>query len=233
MGTASVGRRREVIAAKDLTLSFGANEVIRAANFVIRERDFVCVVGANGSGKSTLVKTILGLVKPSAGKVVFSGGVRREAIGFLPQDMKVEMDFPATVREIVLSGALGRLRMRAFYREEDKRRAEEAMARLSIVELGDMKFTRLSGGQRQKVLLARALVATSKVLILDEPSNNLDYKSRRELYDALTEFNRAGMTIIMITHDLDAEDLIGDRVISIREAEVECVTTKTFLGRFK
>ena len=165
--------------------------------------------------------------------MVFSGGVRREAIGFLPQDMKVEMDFPATVREIVLSGALGRLRMRAFYREEDKRRAEEAMARLSIVELGDMKFTRLSGGQRQKVLLARALVATSKVLILDEPSNNLDYKSRRELYDTLTEFNRAGMTIIMITHDLDAEDLIGNRVISIREAEVECLTTKTFLGRFK
>ena len=230
---ASAGRRREVIAAKDLTLSFGANEVIRAANFAICERDFGCVVGANGSGKSTLIKAILGLVKPSAGKVVFSGGVRREAIGFLPQDMKVEMDFPATVREIVLSGALGRLRMRAFYREEDKRRAEEAMARLSIAELGDMKFTRLSGGQRQKVLLARALVATSKVLILDEPSNNLDYKSRRELYDTLTEFNRAGMTIIMITHDLDAEDLIGNRVISIREAEVECLTTKTFLGRFK
>ena len=221
------------IVAKNLSLSYGPNKIISSASFAIDEQDFACIVGANGSGKSTLVKAILGLIKPSSGKISFGSGIEQKTIGFLPQDVKADLNFPATVFEIVLSGTLGRLGMKAFYRKEDKARAEEALKRLGISKLRNASFVDLSGGQKQKVLLARALAATSKLLILDEPSNNLDYKSRKEFYGALKKLNESGLTIIMITHDLDAEDLIGNKVISIKETKVECAPTAGFLRSYK
>ncbi len=222
-----------VILAKNVTIGYGSNKVISSANFVINRQDFVCVVGANGSGKSTLIKAILGLIKPSSGKIQFGDNIERESIGFMPQDTKTDLNFPATVFEVVLSGTLGRLNTRAFYRKEDKDEAEKALKKLNILELKDSSFSNLSGGQKQKVLLARALAATSKILILDEPSNNLDHKSRKKFYNELKELNESGLTIIMITHDLDAEDLIGNKVISIKESKVECCTTKDYLRSFR
>ncbi len=221
------------ILAKNLSISYGSNNVINSANFVIDEQDFVCVVGANGSGKSTLIKAILGLIKPDSGKIVFGDDIKRESIGFLPQDTKTDLNFPATVIEIVLSGTLGQLGIKAFYRKEDRDKAEKALKQLGILGLKNTSFSTLSGGQKQKVLLARALAATSKVLILDEPSNNLDYKSRKKFYDELRELNKSGLTIIMITHDLDAEDLIGNKIISIKEAKVECYSTSDYLRSYK
>lgn len=221
------------ILAKNLSISYGSNKVIRSANFTIDKQDFVCIVGANGSGKSTLVRTILGLIKPDSGSISFGKDIKRNSIGFLPQDVKTDLNFPATVFEIVLSGTLGQLDTKAFYRQEDKTKAEESLKKLAILELKDAHFTSLSGGQKQKVLLARALAATSKILILDEPSNNLDHKSRKEFYDALKQLNQSGLTIIMITHDLDIEDLIGNKIISIKESKVECFTTSDYLRSYK
>ena len=221
------------ISAKDLTLSYGQNKIIDSASFSIDEQDFVCVVGANGSGKSTLIKSLLGLIKPSSGKIVFGEGIKQESIGFLPQDTKTDFNFPATVYEIVLSGSLGRLGVAAFYRKDDKAMAERALKRLGILKLKNECFTNLSGGQKQKVLLARALTATTKLLILDEPSNNLDHKSRKDFYQTLIDLNKSGLTIIMITHDLDAEDLIGNKIISIKEGKVDCCTTTDYLRRYK
>ncbi len=221
------------IIAKNVSISYGSNKVINSANFVIDEEDFVCVVGANGSGKSTLIKAILGLIKPDSGKIIFENNNKRKSIGFLPQDTKTDMIFPATVIEIVLSGTLGQLGMKAFYRKENKDRAEKSLRRLNILGLKNSSFSSLSGGQKQKVLLARALAATSKILILDEPSNNLDYKSRKEFYNELKELNKSGLTIIMITHDLDAEDLIGNKIINIKESKVECYSTSDYLESFK
>lgn len=221
------------IIAKNLSISYGKNKVIDSASFAIDEQDFACVVGANGSGKSTLVKAILGLIKPCSGKIIFGNDIKRETIGFLPQDTKTDSSFPATVIEIVLSGTLGRLGIKAFYRTEDKNKAEEALKKLGILELKNSSFSNLSGGQKQKVLLARALAATSKILILDEPSNNLDHKSRKEFYHTLKNLNASGLTIIMITHDLDAEDLIGNKVISIKESKVECHSTPEYLRSYR
>ena len=221
------------VAVEKLTLCYGAVKVIELASFEVERGDFVCIVGANGSGKSTLVKAILGLLKPSAGKVLLGDGIRRESIGFLPQETKTDLNFPATVYEIVLSGTLGRLGDRMLYRKGDKERAMEALKRLGIAKLKEESFASLSGGQKQKVLLARALAATSEILILDEPSNNLDHKSRKEFYETLKELNAVGLTIIMITHDLDAEDLIGNKIVSIREGKVECLPTEEYLRRFK
>lgn len=221
------------IIAKNVSISYGLNKVIDSANFVIDEEDFVCIVGANGSGKSTLIKAILGLIKPDSGKIIFEKNNKRKSIGFLPQDTKTDMNFPATVIEIVLSGTLGQLGMKAFYRKENKDRTEKSLRRLNILGLKNSSFSSLSGGQKQKVLLARALAATSKILILDEPSNNLDYKSRKEFYNELKELNKSGLTIIMITHDLDAEDLIGNKIINIKESKVECYSTSDYLESFK
>ena len=221
------------IAARNVTIGYGHGNIIKSANFEIEKQDFVCIVGANGAGKSTLIKAMLGLMRPKSGKILFGEGVSHRAIGYLPQEKNAAPNFPATVIEVVLSGALGRLGARAFYRKQDVGEAERALKRLGILKLKDAGFSDLSGGQKQKVLLARALVATSEVLILDEPSNNLDPRSRKEFYEILKELNQSGLTIIMITHDLDAEDLIGNKIISISESKVECLPTEEYLRRFK
>lgn len=222
-----------IISATNLTVAYGKNQVIHSASFAVMEQDFICVVGANGSGKSTLIKTILGLIKPKSGKITFGSGITRQSIGFMPQDVMIDANFPATVYEIVLSGTLGSSDSRFFYRKKDKLRAANVLAQLKIANLKNTSFSDLSGGQKQKVLLARALAATSKILILDEPSNNLDHKSRQEFYKTLKKMNADGLTIIMITHDLDAEDLIGNKIISINGGKVSCETTANFLGRYQ
>lgn len=223
-----------VVIAKDLSLAYGSNIVINSANFEIKKGDFVCVVGANGSGKSTLIKAILGLIKPVAGEVGLKDGIKKTSVGYMPQDKNYEVEFPATVSEIVLSGALGRLKRRPFYRKREKSKLDETLETLKISYLKFEKFSSLSGGERQKVLLARALTATTSLLILDEPSNNLDHDSKKDFYKTLKKLNKSKkLTIIMITHDLDADDLIGNKVISIKNGKVTSKSTKQFLRSYK
>ena len=222
-----------VVKASNVSISYGPAKVIDSASFSIEDGDFVCIVGANGSGKTTLVRSLLGLIKPISGKITFGPGITKQSIGFLPQDAISDFNFPATVFEVVMSGNLGHLGIKPFYQKPDKARALTALNQLGIAKLRTASFSQLSGGQKQKVLLARALTATSKILILDEPSNNLDYKSRQEFYHTLQELNSTGLTIIMITHDLDTKDLIGNKIISISNTKVECTTTDNFLARFK
>ena len=220
-----------ILSARNLTVKYGENTVISGANFEVAAGDFVCVVGANGSGKSTLVKTLLGLIKPASGKVIYGDGISRGTLGYLPQETRLEQNFPATVSEIVLSGTLGRGGV--FYSVEDRLKAEKSMKRLGIFKLRQKSFMELSGGQKQKVLLARALTATSELLVLDEPSNNLDQKSRKEFYEALRKLNAAGLTILMITHDLDADDLIGNKVLALRDGAVKMSSTREFLRSYR
>ena len=222
-----------LISAEKLTLAYGENKVIISADFEIKPGDFVCVVGANGSGKSTLIKAILGFIKPKSGKIRYATGFSKTEIGYLPQESKIDPNFPATVYEIVLSGTLGQLGLKPFYRPENKTRALEALKSLHIEKLKSKSFGDLSGGQKQKVLLSRALSATSRLLILDEPSNNLDHASRREFYEILKNLNRSGLTIIMITHDLDADDLIGDKILALENGKVSSFSTADFLRSFK
>ena len=224
----------KLVEVKNLTVKYANSVVIDKASFSVMEGDFVCIVGANGSGKSTLIKTLLGLISPAEGKVEFLGGLKRTQVGYLPQESRIEQGFPATVTEVVLSGTLGRLGRIPIYRKAEKERVKEALTLLKITKLEDKSFSGLSGGERQKVLLARALVATEKLLILDEPSNNLDQRSRAGFYKILKQLNEeTKLTILMITHDLDAEDLIGNKILSIKNAKVELATTEEFLRRFR
>ena len=223
----------EIVSVKKLTVAYGKNKVIDLADFDISDGDFVCVVGANGSGKSTLIKAMLGLITPAAGEVRFRDGLKQSIIGYLPQETRIDQNFPATVFEIVLSGTLGRAGSRFFYKREDKERANSILNKLGISKLKEKSFGSLSGGQKQKVLLARALTATSDLLILDEPSNNLDYKSRKSFYDILKDLNTAGLTIVMITHDLDIDDLIGNKVLAIKDGKITCETTEDYIRSYR
>ena len=223
----------EILKVEKLRLGFPHHLVIREASFSVSKGDFVAVVGANGSGKSTLIKGILGLNKPLSGKVTFLNGADAQSIGYLPQEMAQNVAFPATVAEIVLTGALPALKMRICYGEAEKQRLDEVLKLLKIFKLKNESFNSLSGGQKQKVLLARALISSRELLILDEPSNNLDQSSKKTFYALLKKLNKDGMTILMITHDIDAEDLIGNKVLAIEDGEVLMCSTQEYLGRYR
>ena len=220
-----------LIELKNVSLGYDNHFVLKNINMTIKEGDFICIVGPNGSGKSTLVKGILGLLKTSEGKIVYHN-LRKNFIGYMPQETKIDSNFPASVFEIVLSGTLNQLKFKPFYTKYEKQMALDSLKILGISDLKNKSFGDLSGGQRQKVLLARSLCATSKLLILDEPSNNLDSKSKVELYKTIIDLNQNhNITIIMITHDLDHDNLIGNKILSLREDEIFFGTTEEFVER--
>lgn len=215
-----------LIELKNLSLGYDNQVVLKNINLKIEENDFICIVGPNGAGKSTLVKGILGLIKPLKGSVIYNN-LKQNFIGYMPQETKVDSNFPASVFEIVLSGTLNKT---LFYTKKEKELALNNLKMLGIENLKNKCFQDLSGGQRQKVLLARSLCATSKLLILDEPSNNLDSKSKKDLYKIINKLNKEyNITIIMITHDLDHHNLIGNKILSLREDKIFFGSTEDFV----
>ena len=204
-----------LLACQDLTLGYDGREILGGLNFKINSGDYLCIVGENGSGKTTLMRTILGLQPPISGKVVTGEGFQKNEIGYLPQQTDVQKDFPASVWEIVLSGCQGRCGFRPFYSKEEKQLAIDNMERLGITELKNHCYRELSGGQQQRVLLARALCATQKMLLLDEPVSGLDPKVTADLYRIIQKLNEEGITIIMISHDIDAALLYASHILHI------------------
>lgn len=202
-----------ILEAKKLSVAISSNTIISNLSFSLEEGDFLCVVGENGSGKTTLIKAIIGEI-PIKGEIKFES-LKRSEIGYISQRSQVSDNFPASVFEIVCSGSLNKSSFGPSYSKEVKAKAKQTLAELKIQKLTNRNFSELSGGQRQKVLLARALMATTKLIILDEPSNNLDKKSRAELYDLLNQINQRGVSIIMVTHDLDHGNLIGNKILSL------------------
>ena len=194
-----------LLTCDQVTLGYEGQAVLTGVSFQVHRGDYLCVVGENESGKTTLMKTILVLQKPMSGKIIFGDGLKQNEIGYLPQQTLVQRDFPATVREIVLSGCLARLGHRPFYGKAEKGLAIQNMERMNLTELADRCYRELSGGQQQRVLLARALCATRKLLVLDEPVAGLDPRVTAEMYHLIRGLNREdGVTILMISHDLAA-----------------------------
>lgn len=200
-----------IIEVKNLAVEYHGHVVFDKLNFTVEHGDFLCVVGPNGSGKSTLLRCLLGLIKPTSGSIKFNDGLKPNEIGYLPQSTQIPANFPASVVEIVSSGALNRV---GLFRSYPKTNISQTLNQLGIAKIKHQNFSQLSGGQRQKVLLARAIVAASNLLILDEPSNNLDYRSKQSFYQTLTELNKK-YAIIMVTHDLDHHNLLGNRILSL------------------
>ncbi len=204
-----------LLTVKDLSFGYDSHAIISGLNFSVSDGDYLCIVGENGSGKSTLMKTLLRLREPISGQIIPGDGLKPNEIGYLPQQTVVQKDFPASVREIVLSGCQGRCGLRPFYNREEKRLAEENMKRMGIENLASHCYRELSGGQQQRVLLARALCATRKILLLDEPVSGLDPRVTAEMYSLIRSLNREGITIIMISHDISAAIRYASHILHI------------------
>lgn len=206
------------ITCKNLTLGYENRAIQENLNFSINAGDYLCIVGENGSGKSTLMKTLLHLQPPISGTIELGDGLHKNEIGYLPQQTLVQRDFPASVKEIVLSGCQGRCGWRPFYNKEDKEIARKAMKKMMIQDLQDRCYRELSGGQQQRVLLARALCAAKKILLLDEPVSGLDPKVTAEMYQLIEDLNKKDeITIIMISHDIEAAVRYATHILHIGE----------------
>lgn len=207
------------LTCQNLTVGYDGRTVLQGLNFEVNPGDYLCIVGENGSGKSTLMKTILGLQAPIGGTILTGDGLRKNEIGYLPQQTQVQKDFPASVREIVLSGCQGRCGRRPFYSKDEKQLAAEAMDKMQVTQLAGRCYRELSGGQQQRVLLARALCATRKMLLLDEPVSGLDPKVMAEMYERIEKLNREeGITVIMISHDISAALRYASHILHIGSA---------------
>ena len=193
-----------LLECRNASLGYEGRAIVENLNFSVREGDYLCIVGENGSGKSTLLKSLLGLLRPVAGEI--ECGVQKGGrIGYLPQQTLAQRDFPATVNEVVLSGFDNANGLRFFHTAAEKSRAMMNMGKLGILELQKKCYRELSGGQQQRVLLARALCAAEKLLILDEPTSNLDAATAQDLYKTLRYLNeKETMAVVMVTHDMPA-----------------------------
>ncbi len=204
-----------MITVLDLLLGYDNHAIAKSINFSVSEGDYLCIVGENGSGKSTLMKTLLGLQKPLGGQILTGDGLKDSEIGYLPQQTAIQKDFPASVREVVLSGCQGRCGLRPFYNKEEKDLADRNMNRMGILPLAKRCYRELSGGQQQRALLARALCATKKLLLLDEPVSGLDPKVTEQMYELIDRLNKDGVTIIMISHDISAAIQYASHILHI------------------
>jgi zinc transport system ATP-binding protein len=209
-----------LIACQNAAFGYDGYAVISALNFAIKPGDYLCIVGKNGSGKSTLVKGLLRLLEPLRGSITFYGEFKSDAVGYLPQQIAAQKDFPAGAFEIILSGAVGAMGMRPFYSAKEKQRSREIMDSLGIANLKDRCFRELSGGQQRRVLIGRALCASRGTLVLDEPAAGLDPLAAAELYGLLQKINReTGVTIIMVSHDIDAAERYASKILHLQNRQ--------------
>ncbi len=205
-----------LITLRDVTIAFEGVPAVEHVSYQVNRGDYMVLIGENGSGKSTLMRAMLGLVHPCAGTVRYGDGLKRNQIGYLPQQTAVQRDFPASVEEVVLSGCINQLGSRFFYGKNLQRKAHEKMALLDIENLSDKSYRTLSGGQQQRVLLARALCATDALLLLDEPVTGLDPGSTQELYGLIRRLNREhGVSVVMVSHDLHGSMADANKVLVV------------------
>ncbi|MDD2971402.1 MAG: ABC transporter ATP-binding protein [Lachnospiraceae bacterium] len=190
-----------LIACDKVSFSYEKQIVVNELSFSIEKGDYLCIIGENGTGKTTLVKGLLGLKKPSGGKITVGDSFQPTEIGYVPQQTVAQKDFPASVYEVVISGCLNQRGMRPGYSKENKERANSNMELLGISDLRKKCYRNLSGGQQQRVLLARSLCATTSLLLLDEPTTGLDPVATTEFYSMIDRLNKKhGITIVMVSH---------------------------------
>lgn len=209
------------IEIENLSVSYGGFKALDRVSLKVAERDYLAVMGPNGGGKSTLLKSILGLVAVQNGRVrIFGEAPRknRHLIGYVPQFSGVDKDFPITVLEAVLTGRQKQGLSPFFrYKEKDRQDASEKMARVGLEGFGNRRISELSGGEFQKMLIARALMTSPRILLLDEPTASVDARSSQEIYELLGELNKE-MAILLVTHNVMA--------ISTHVKELACLNER-------
>ena len=210
-----------LIQVNNAAFRYDGKEVVSELNFEVEHCDYLCIVGENGSGKSTLVKGLLGLKAPYSGAITFGEGLAARQIGYLPQQKESQRDFPASVQEVVLSGTLNSMGIRPFYTRAQRSNALTQIERVGMLQHKNAAFRELSGGQQQRALLARALAATQKLLILDEPIASLDPVATADMYHLIEEINKHhGVTVIMVSHDPHAAAHEANHVLHLEHQQL-------------
>jgi zinc transport system ATP-binding protein len=211
-----------IIEIRDLWFSFNSIPVLKEVDFTVRRGDFIALLGPNGGGKTTLLKLMLGLLRPDRGSIkVFNEppGKSTHRIGYMPQHLHFNQSFPISVLDVVLMGKLRPGKGWSRYSHKDKIAARKAMEQMEMWEFRNRRVGELSGGQTQRVFIARALVDEPEVLFLDEPTASVDTKHQTDLFDILKELNKT-VTIIVVSHDVG--------IVSSHVKSVACVNQRFF-----
>jgi len=203
-----------VIKLRNIRVSYGNIPVLEDVSMTIEHRDFLGIIGPNGGGKTTLLKVILGLQPPEKGEVIVFGKepkYSRNKIGYIPQHNLFDHEFPVNVWDVVLMGRFGKRGLVRSYNMEDKRATTEALERVGMLKYNKHQIGKLSGGEQQRVFIARALVSNPEILILDEPTASVDAVSQTEFYELLKEL-KSKMAIIMVSHDIGTTSIYVDKI---------------------
>jgi zinc transport system ATP-binding protein len=221
-----------VIALRGVSFAYGAAPVLENVDFDVARGEFLGIVGPNAGGKSTLLKLILGLLEPGAGEIRVLGRSARIAsreIGYVPQYPAFARDFPVTVEQVVLTGRLGPGRLLGGYGAQDRELARWVMTQTEIADLAQRRIATLSGGQLQRVLVARALACEPQILILDEPTANIDMRVESDIFDLLRVLNQR-MTILVVSHDVGFISAYVGRVACVNRTLL-CHPTESIDGQ--
>ena len=214
-----------LVSLEGVWFSYDSGSVLEEVNIAIAPRESVCIIGPNGGGKTTLVRLMLGILQPDRGTVRVLGRSPQEVrrrIGYMPQHVRFDPQFPMTALEATLMGRLGREGLAGFfgwYRRADRAAARDALAAVGMANLADRPFAALSGGQRQRVLIARALCGEPDLLLLDEPTANVDTVLEAQLFAKLHELNKR-MAIVVVSHDLGFVSNLAEKVICVNRRAV-------------
>ena len=193
-----------LLEVRNLSAGYDSTIVLSDVNLIVCDLDFVGLIGPNGGGKTTLLKTILGLLSPLSGEIIFDKSMfsdNSRRIGYLPQITNIDRKFPINVYDVVRSGLMSRKHLIGKFTNEENERAKDLLTEMGIYEIRNKAIGELSGGQIQRTLLCRALVNDPKLLILDEPSTYVDNRFEKELYEKLRILNNY-LTILLVSHDL-------------------------------
>ena len=205
------------IEVDDLWFAYDSQPIFEGVSFRVGPRQFACMVGPNGGGKTTLLKLLLGLLTPDRGTVRLLGtaaGRARSDVGYVPQHMQFDPKFPVSVLDVALMGRLGKSRLLGPYSGADRRAVRQALDEVGLADQAARSFASLSGGQRQRVLIARCLASQPRLLLLDEPTSNLDAKAEGEFYDLLKRLNDR-LAIVLVSHDVGFVSQAVDTVICV------------------
>ena len=214
--------QKEIVKLENIWAYYDGVPVLEGVDLSIEEDDFLGIIGPNGGGKTTLLKVILGLIKPSRGTVSVMGKPprrSRNSVGYVPQHNLFDREFPISVRDVVLMGRFGRAGLLRRYGREDKILAERALTTVGMLNYKDRQMGKLSGGEQQRVFIARALVADPKLLLLDEPMASVDPAMQTEFYELLDGLKR-GMAVVLVSHDISA--------VSIYVNKIACLNGRLF-----
>jgi zinc transport system ATP-binding protein len=210
----TMGSPTPAVLLEGISFSYGATRVLESIRLSVNPGEFLAVLGPNGGGKTTLIKLILGLLKPATGKVLVFGkepGAILSEVGYVPQQSLIRSEFPVTVMEVVLTGLTTRKKIGWRHSADEKQRARDVLDRVGMLGLQRERFGEISGGQRQRVLIARALVSGPKLLLLDEPTSNIDPQGKFCFYHFL-EGLKGSITILAVSHDLG---ILASRLTSV------------------